>query len=280
MTTNLKFDDLPNQDQILVLGNDADGNRILVYIPNNSTKTEMFRTNTYYDHEEYGILLEEYNDLHSIQIIDISDEDGYNFGLYLIIGVLNDNYETHVFFGFFTQSDDNKYFINDDDDFYSFSIRNIQEPECLKFLGNFTWAICLKSEIRFIQIKQELIDAFSDCESRRSIIRSGVIFHTYNINFRFITPFNRGFHYSTVDTSPYLIFNYGDKIMIIKNNIKKINYSDLFNTGTLIIEIYFNEKELPSNFKCLFSEGEDEDEDKTSESDFVEFNRCSMEYNE
>ena len=278
--TDLKFDDLPNQDQILVLGNDADGNRILVYIPNNSTKTEMFRTNTYYDHEEYGILLEEYNDLHSIQIIDISDEDGYNFGLYLIIGVLNDNYETHVFFGFFTQSDDNKYFINDDDDFYSFSIRNIQEPECLKFLGNFTWAICLKSEIRFIQIKQELLDAFSDCESRRSIIRSGVIFHTYNINFRFITPFNRGFHYSTVDTSPYLIFNYGDKIMIIKNNIKKINYSDLFNTGTLIIEIYFNEKELPSNFKCLFSEGEDEDEDKTSESDFVEFNRCSMEYNE
>jgi hypothetical protein len=276
--TDLKFDDLPNPDQILVLGTDESGKRALIYIPNNSTKTEMFRTNTYYDHEGYGILVEEYNDLHSIQIIDIHDEDGYNFGLYVIIGVLNDNYETHVFFGFFTQSDDNKYFINDDDDFYSFSICNIQEPECLKFLGNFTWAICLKSEIRFIQIKQELLDAFSDCESRRSIIRSGVIFHTYNINFRFITPFNRGFHYSTVDTSPYLIFNYGDKITIIKNNIKKINYSDLFNTGTLRIEIYFNEKELPSNFKCLFSEGEDED--KTSESDFVEFIRCSMEYNE
>jgi hypothetical protein len=276
--TDLKFDDLPNPDQILVLGNNANGKRALIYIPNNSTKTMMFRTNTYYEHEGYGILLEEYNDLHSIQIIDIHDEDGYNFGLYVIIGVLNDNYETHVFFGFFTQSDDNKYFINDDDDFYSFSICNIQEPECLKFLGNFTWAICLKSEIRFIQIKQELLDAFSDCESRRSIIRSGLIFHTYNINFRFITPFNRGFHYSTVDTSPYLIFNYGDKITIIKNNIKKINYSDLFNTGTLRIEIYFNEKELPSNFKCLFSEGEDED--KTSESDFVEFIRCSMEYNE
>jgi hypothetical protein len=272
-------DNLPTQFQILVIGKDADRSEILIYIPKDSTKTTMFRTNSY--HEIDGICSEEYYNLDSTQIIDILDEDGDSISVYLIIGILNvDDYETHVFFGFVSEYSDNKYFINDDRDFYSFSIynRDIQQPECLKFLGNFTWAICLQNEIRFIQIMQNLRDAFADPRTWRyeymSIIHSGAIFYTKSIDFDLIKPFfNRGYHYSIVDTSSYSIEIYGDEIMIFMNKIKKINYSDLPDIGgTLSIEILFDEKELQSNFRCSFSE-----DDKK---DVVRFNENIMRFNE
>jgi hypothetical protein len=270
-------DDLPTQSQIRVIGKDADGSEILIYIPKDSTKTKMFRTNSY--HEIDGICSEEYYDLDSTQIIDILDEDGDSISVYLIIGILNvDDYETHVFFGFVSEYSDNKYFINDDRDFYSFSIynRDIQQPECLKFLGNFTWAICLQNEIRFIQITQNLRDAFADPRTWRyeymSIIHSGAIFDTKSIDFDLIKPFfNRGYHYSIVDTSSYSIEIYGDEILIVMNKIKKINYSEQSDTfGTLSIEILFDENELSNNFRCSFSEDED------SKKDVVRFNENVM----
>lgn len=267
--TDLDFKDLPNQDQILVTGKDADGNKILVYIPKHSTETEMFRTKSYYYHEEHGISLEEYYDLDFTQIIDITDEDGDNFGLYLIIGILNaDDYETHVFFGFITEYSDNKYIIDDVCCFSSFSIcnRDIQQPECLKFLGNFTWAICLKDEIRFIQIKQNLLDAFADSRTGRymPIIRSGVIFDTKSIDFGSIHHMiHHTSPYSIVDSkSPYSIVNYGNEIVVQKKI--KTNCSAWPNTfGQLRIKIVLDKKELPLCFRWSFNVYKEEHEDNS-----------------
>lgn len=265
----LQEENFPNYEQSLVFGNDKSGKKALIYIPI-SFGIRLGDGN---------ILIESNYNLDFIEITYINGEDGDCTDLYLIVGLMIDDIETNIFFGFFTKSD-NKYIIYHNKCFCISSIynRDIQQPECLKFLGNFTWAICLQNEIRFIQIMQNLRDAFADPRTWRyeymSIIHSGAIFDTKSIDFDLIKPFfNRGYHYSIVDTSSYSIEIYGDEIMIFMNKIKKINYSDLPDIGgTLSIEILFDEKELPSNFRCSFSE-----DDKK---DVVQFSENIMRFNE
>ncbi len=168
---DLERKNFPIFHQSLVFGTDESGKRALIYIPIT---------------RNFGIRLHDDNDddiwIESKYILDFTEITylGEHVDLYLIVGILKDENETNIFFGFFTQSDDNKYIINNDKCFFISSIYNIyiQQPECLEFLGNFTWAICLKNEVHFIQITQNLLDAFADSRTYRyiDILNFGVSF--------------------------------------------------------------------------------------------------------
>ena len=233
--TDLERKNFPNFEQSLVFGNDESGQRALIYIPITI---------------DFGIRLNDDDDIliESKHILDFTEITylGEHVDLYLIIGILKDENETHVFFGFFTKSDDNKYIINNNKCFFISSIYNIyiQQPECLEFLGNFTWAICLKNEVHFIQITQNLLDAFADSRTCRyiDILNFGVSFHKKIINFRLI---HRNFGHS--DSSTYSIVNYDNVISIECTN----NYPDKIDTfGKLNIRIdLIDERQILDEFE-------------------------------
>jgi hypothetical protein len=210
----LQEENFPNYEQSLVFGNDKSGKKALIYIPI-SFGIRLGDGN---------ILIESNYNLDFIEITYINGEDGDCTDLYLIVGLMIDDIETNIFFGFFTKSD-NKYIIYHNKCFCISSIynRDIQQPECLKFLGNFTWAICLKKEIHFIQITQNLLDAFANSRSciYIDILNFGVSFNKRIINLRLI---HRDF--SHINSSTYSIVNYDNQISIECRN----NYQDMIDT--------------------------------------------------
>lgn len=240
----LDFEDFPNHNQSLVFGKNEDEKR-LIYIP----KSKCFTGPCDYDEYE-GICVEDHYDLDYTQIIGINDKDGDHLGLYLIIGYVSDGNETHVFFGFFKPSYD-KYIIEDDHCFFSFSIYNgyiVQERECVEYLGDFTWAICLRNEIRFVQVTQDLLDAFADPISynHTRILHIGESFDKKIINLSSIRC------YLEDDKSLYSIVKYGDTISIdhkIENYYS--NRSDIFGQMNIKIDLT-NERQFSENFRYSF----------------------------
>ena len=240
----LDFKDFPSSDQTLVFGKE-DGKRVLIYIP----KSKCFTGTS--DYDEYDdIYVENRYDLDYTQIINIKNEDGDHFALYLIIGYVSDGNETHVFFGFFTPSYD-KYIIEDDHCFFSFSIYNeyiIQQRECVEYLGDFTWAICLRNEIRFVQVTQDLLNAFADYRSynHSHILHMGESFNIKIIDLSSIRS------YLDDDKSFYSIVKYGDTISIdhkIENYYP--NRSDIFGQMDIKIDLT-NERQFSENFRYSF----------------------------
>lgn len=240
----LDFEDFPNHNQSLVFGKE-DEKRILIYIP----KSKCFTGPCDYDEDE-GICVEDHYDLDYTQIIGINDEDGDHIGLYLIIGYVSDGNETHVFFGFFEPSYD-KYIIKNDHCFFSFSIYNgyiIQERECVEYLGDFTWAICLRNEIRFVQVTQDLLDAFADS---RSYNYSRILLMDESFDIKII-DLSSIRCYLENDRSLYSIVKYGDAISI---DHKIENYyqsrSDIFGQMGIKIDLT-NERQFSEYFRYSF----------------------------
>lgn len=191
--------DLPNHNQSIIVGlYDEDGDRCFLYVPKSD---EFYRENggsyPYQDDDDDQdqFSISNFPQTSYLKIIPFLETN-----MYLIFGSLLEHRDTiTIFFGFFNCSSESqhKYEVVSRC-FFSFSTycHNLfedEDEECIIDLGEFSWAIPFKDKIHFVQVTQELLDAFADHESDMyiDIICCGVSFTTKTLDFSSIRPLGR-----------------------------------------------------------------------------------------
>lgn len=246
---------LPNQSQSLFVEMDKEGDTYFLYVPKSREFDREIGggSNPYQDddddHDPFSIL----NFPHTSNVTKIIFS-GTN--MYLIFGSLLPNNDTiTTFFGFFNRSSEseNKYEVVARC-FFTFSTYChdlFQDQECIIDLGDFSWAISSKSEIHFVQVTQELLDALEDYDSSGyeyvDIICCGVSFTTKTLDFSSIRPLG-----SRIE-SPYSIVKYGGELLIEheEENYQSLG-SDIFRKLCITIRLLNRDRIFPDWFSYSF----------------------------
>lgn len=239
---------LPNQSQSLIVEMDEKGDIYFLYVPKSREFDHPYQDDDD-DHDPFSILI--FPHTSNVKKIIFPETN-----MYLIFGSLLPNNDTiTTFFGFFNRSSEseNKYEVVARC-FFTFSTYChdlFQDQECIIDLGDFSWAISSKSEIHFVQVTQELLDALENYNSSGygyvDIICNGVSFTTKTLDFSSIRPLG-----SRIE-SPYSIVKYGGELLIEhEEKDYQSRGSDIFRKLCITIRLLNSDRIFPDLFSYSF----------------------------